>query len=254
MSQAYKAICKLTVIPVRSNPNDTAEMVTQLLFGDLVTCISSIKNWVEIIINHDQYKGWVDEKQLLKINTQEAEAIAKVKTYQLNNTLSLKTPWGEQLILSGSPVLSKEKQFSINDLSFEWKNNTPKQDTKDLLECAKSYLNAPYLWGGKTRFGIDCSGLTQTVYQQIGIQLKRDASQQVKQGEDIELGKQKAGDLAFFESTTTGKITHVGILLNENEIIHAHGRVRIDQLDSKGIYNRESEYYSHQYHSIRRYI
>ena len=114
------------------------------------------------------------------------------------------------------------------------------------------YYNSPYLWGGKTPYGIDCSGFTQQVFKMNSIKIKRDASEQIKQGIEVEFGKHKVGDLAFFHNEK-GNITHVGIMLEDNKIIHAHGRERVDILDEKGIYNIEIKEYSHQYNSIKTY-
>nr|WP_299205692.1 C40 family peptidase [uncultured Brumimicrobium sp.] len=247
------AICGLSVIPVRAKPDDTSEIVTQLLFGEKIEYLEIQNQWIKVEIAHDQYVGWIDHKQVLELSDNSSFLLHPPSQYQQEAALKLETPWGIQTILKGSPILSPSKNFTIDGYQFKWIDSEPKQYSKDIIELAKSYLNAPYLWGGRTPFGIDCSGFSQTVYHQIGYRLNRDASQQVLQGSPIHFEEQKPGDLAFFASEKTGNITHVGIILPEHKIIHAHGRVRIDTLNEKGIFNEKKAYYSHQFHSIRRY-
>lgn len=115
------------------------------------------------------------------------------------------------------------------------------------------YLNAPYQWGGKSPFGIDCSGFTQMVYRLAGYQLKRDASQQVMQGKTVALSDAQVGDLAFF-TNEAGRITHVGLMLDNNRIMHASGKVRIDTLDEQGIIHHETKQYTHQLNIMKRII
>jgi cell wall-associated NlpC family hydrolase len=125
-------------------------------------------------------------------------------------------------------------------------------ETENIAVAATSFLNTPYLWGGRTHFGIDCSGFTQAVFKLQGINLLRDASQQVDQGYAINLLQEtKLGDLAFFENQE-GNIVHVGILLNNEKIIHASGRVKIDFIDEKGIFSEELKRYTHKLKAIKR--
>lgn len=245
------AMCCLTVIPVRAQHDDTSEIVTQLLFAETVKVIDIHNQWVKIKIHHDNYEGWVDNKQLIKI-TEEAFSTFENKKRQQESLIKLNTPWGEQNVLQGSPILSTEKNFKVDEYAFSWSVEIPTSTNKNTIELALTYLNAPYLWGGRTHFGIDCSGFTQTVFHQLGLSLPRDASQQYKIGEEVNFNQQNAGDLAFFKSKKTGNIHHVGIILPNQQIIHAHGRVRIDKLTEKGIYNEEEKYYSHILSKINR--
>jgi|SRR5690554_126614 len=247
------AICGLSVIPVRANNDDTSEIVTQLLFGESAKIIELNNQWLKIELLHDHYIGWVDRKQLLSLVDNTNFDYTFNSNRQQENELKIKTPWGLQSVLQGSPILSSENSFKIDDYSFKYIDGVPSQNIEDVHQLAMSYLNAPYLWGGRTKYGIDCSGFTQTVFHQIEHQLPRDASQQVLQGEEISFEDQKTGDLAFFASKKTGNITHVGIVLPDFKIIHAHGRVRIDTLNSTGIYNEKEHYYSHELYSINRY-
>ena len=120
------------------------------------------------------------------------------------------------------PVVTPEQQSLGND----W-----------IVKVARRYLNAPYLWGGRSPFGVDCSGFTQMVYKIAGQHLLRDAAQQVSQGRSIDFMEEcQAGDLAFFDNEE-GDIIHVGMILADNHIIHCDGMVRIDRLDQSGIHN-----------------
>ena len=253
MMDSMKVMCCLTVIPVRAAYYDSSEIVTQLLFGETATIISIHNQWVKIKIEHDNYEGWVDNKQLLKISEATFDIFKTKLKRQQESVLILNTPWGIQNILKGSPVLSDIKAFVVDSIAFNWVNKVPTESKKDLVELALSYSNSPYLWGGRTTFGIDCSGFTQTVFHQIGMFLPRDASKQYLEGKKVNFDRQQQGDLAFFKSETTGNIHHVGIILPNNQIIHAHGRIRIDNLNCEGIYNEDKKYYSHKLISINNF-
>jgi cell wall-associated NlpC family hydrolase len=149
-----------------------------------------------------------------------------------------------------------DKFFYLRDTKYKLEGET-KRPAKDkfrsgVIDVAKFYLNAPYLWGGKSVFGIDCSGLSQMVFRQFGIKLRRDAYQQAEQGELVGfLQEAKAGDLAFFDNNE-GRINHVGIMMDNERIIHASGKVRIDAIDNQGIFNRELNRYTHKLRIIKR--
>lgn len=249
-----KIMCILSVIPLRADPADQSEIVSQLLFGEVATILERKDQWLRISVHHDSYEGWIDSKQVVEIEEASFDKISLIKERQADIVLQLNTPWGKTLVFQGAPILSSKDTFQVDEMEFSWYNQTPATVDSSIIQIAQSYFNSPYLWGGRTRYGIDCSGFTQTVFHQKGIELMRDASQQVKQGEKVEFENIRKGDVVFFASKKTGNVTHVGIYLGDKSIIHAHGRVRIDELRPHGIYNLEEQYLSHEYYSTRRYL
>lgn len=254
-------VCRLSVVPVRSDSSDRSEQVTQLLFGDHyeITAYAKDKKWLKIRINFDQFEGWIDHKQHHSISHEYYEylnrAEFKITTDVTSSILYNKSP---QIILMGSmiPISSfelfkMEEQFAFNG---EAKNLGQKREFEFLKTVALKYLNAPYAWGGKSPFGIDCSGMVQLVFKICGYRLFRDSWQQANQGKSIKhIDEGRPGDLVFFKNAE-GKINHVGILFEEDRIIHASGRVRVDHLNEEGILNLETKIYSHQYSHIRRIL
>ncbi len=239
--------CHLAVIPVRAEPRDPAEIVTQLLFGELLEVLEEKEQWRKIRCLHDGYEGWTDEKLFLpfKGNHKKNERLYA-------NTLTINTKTGPQTIVKGANLHKvKGNEIQVGEDVYQILG-THTQNWKENLETiAMSYLNAPYLWGGRSIFGVDCSGFTQTVFAFKNIHLPRDAYQQAEEGKKIELGKQKPMDLAFFVNSK-GRVIHVGICLEDNKIIHAYGKIRIDKLDEKGIWVADMNKYSHTFSHIRR--
>ena len=206
------------------------------------------KNWLKIKTLLDGYEGWMDEKQISYLTESEMESWSKD---QKNCTKSIKinTPVGKMVLPVGAFVsVTNPFNFYIGKEVFQ--TNYKFTNTK-LLTLAKSYLNTPYLWGGKSNFGIDCSGFTQIVFRTQGIEIPRDASKQVSLGEEITRSNSKAGDVAFF-TNDAGRVIHVGILLSKDKIIHASGCVKIDKLDNQGIWSEELNAYSHALFKIKR--
>jgi cell wall-associated NlpC family hydrolase len=244
------AICRVAIAPLRADKSDCAEMVSQILFGEIISKLDTFNNWIFIETYIDKYQGWVDGKQLEFLNEKEIENWSLNKQIITKNC-QIKTNIGTLNLTKGA-FLHKNSPSKFNIGEIEIKSNY-KHSTPSLIAFAKSYLNTPYLWGGKTNYGIDCSGFTQIVFRNEGIELPRDASQQEKYGNPIFYQDRKTGDIAFF-ANSEGKIIHVGILISKSKIIHASGRVKIDTIDTKGIFSNELNDYSHTLYSIKRMI
>lgn len=250
-------IAKLAIIPCRAEGNDRAEIVTQLLFGETYTVIEEQEKWVYIETALDKYKCWICIKQFSEI-TQEDFHNHEINQFPMvldmaNSLLDESTNESLPITLGATLSFFHNKRAKIRSNSFKYEGKINEVSTENLVEYSKLYLNAPYLWGGRTPFGIDCSGFTQIVYKLCGIILPRDAYQQAELGEEVHLHDINAGDLAYFHNDS-GRITHVGLMIDEKHIIHASGKVRIDTLDEKGIYNDEIKDYSHQLTFVKRII
>lgn len=250
----------LSIVPIRSSASDKSEMISQILFGELVEILESRGSWHRIRCDWDNYIGWVDKKQIKNITPEEYQLYrinyacsielmqpAAGKEYYLPITIGANLPNFDGL------------RFSINGSSFQFSGQaiTPSSinaNSEMLLKFARRYLYAPYLWGGRSPMGIDCSGFTQVVFKLVGISLPRDAKDQVSEGKLIDFIEQtQAGDLAFFENKK-GKITHVGIMMGDQQVIHASGQVRIDKIDHYGIYNEKMKKYTHRLRVIKRLL
>lgn len=237
-------ICELSIVPVRSEASDLSEMVTQLLYGDHFKIIEERKKWVKIRIAFDLYEGWIDKKQVRFITEDLYSACDKNAIYSadLIDIITLQKQQIQSICLGSNIAPSELLDHHFEGQFFDRQNSKRSQ----FLETAMLYLNAPYLWGGKTPFGIDCSGLTQMVYKANGLHLNRDASEQAQQGQTLSfIEETQVGDLAFFDNNE-GNIIHVGIIMGDNYIIHAHGKVRVDRIDHTGIFNVDTRTYSHQ--------
>jgi hypothetical protein len=250
-------ICNLAIIPLRAEASDRSEIVSQVLFGEHFEILEQFNQWSKIKLQYDHYEGWVDSKQYQIISESEYKQLsddaivlnADLLEYitGVNNTL-LPIPLGASLsFLNHADINTANYNFEGTKISGAKTKNC-------ILNTAFMYLNAPYLWGGKTPFGIDCSGFTQMVYKLNGYKLLRDASEQATQGEPLSfIEESEAGDLAFFDNEE-GNIIHVGIIMDDNYIIHASGKVRIDRLDHLGIYNSEANRHTHKLRVIKKII
>jgi cell wall-associated NlpC family hydrolase len=253
-------ICHLSVIPCRKEPSDASEMVTQMLFGETAVLIEKQKQWLHIKTHYDNYECWIDEKQVLPLTLKEFKQIEQNNHYLVNELVQITQCNNEIIPLTLGAVLpnfSGNTFYFTADKIYNYEGTTGNNSTPQvnkIAEYAFMYLNAPYLWGGRSPFGIDCSGFTQMVFKLCGIKLPRDASQQVMIGEPLNFVEEaQTGDLAFFDNAE-GNITHVGIMLDNNKIIHASGKIRIDQLDHYGIFNAEKQKYTHRLRVIKRYF
>ncbi|XOV68556.1 MAG: NlpC/P60 family protein [Fluviicola sp.] len=248
MDQGY---CFVTISPVRAENRDQGEIVTQLLFGEAVTVLEIAPPWAKIKSIADGYEGWIDVKHIKKLTDKEMRRWMDGLDYLPDRERLLQTPWGQQWICRGAFLPPGQESFKIGNDSFEWLSESNTQFS-DVWSCAESYINTPYLWGGKSPFGIDCSGFTQAVYRFFNINLPRDASQQVLDGAEVAFEDIQTGDLAFFHNDS-GKITHVGILDDEGHILHASGHVRKDLFTSDGIVHSETGSITHKLSVIKRW-
>ena len=252
-------ICNLSIVPLRSEPSNKAELVSQVVFGEHFKVLEMRKEWSKIRLAFDKYEGWVDNKQYLAITKEYYSDLDKQQPVLAGNLVDYITDSADvlSLITLGATLPNfKDAALSIGASHYQYEGaHVEGQHPKtQLLNTAFLFLNTPYLWGGKTPFGIDCSGFTQMVYKLNGYALLRDASQQATQGETLSfIEESEPGDLAFFDNQE-GVITHVGIIMKDNYIIHAHGKVRIDRLDHSGIYNVDSKRHTHKLRVIKKII
>jgi len=244
------AICKLGMIPMRGDPKHKSEMVSMLLFGDVFTVLDSIDHWHKVRSHHDQYEGWIFSRNLHEIGSDFLKKYEAEKPVFSGELLSTAVSGQKSYYMgfgSRLPLFSKD-HFYLGDERIEYAREIITSKNKltgtAILKTAKKYLHTPYLWGGRSLLGIDCSGFTQMVFAMNGIMLPRDAWQQAEKGKKVSsLKTAKAGDLAFF-SETGHSITHVGILTGGGKIIHASDQVRIDKIDENGIFNGETKGYT----------
>ena len=255
-------ISELSIVPCRAEAADASEMVTQLLFGEHFKVLERRKNWSRIRQAFDGYESWIDNKQYILIDKEDYERYNKaslVSSLELLSVLhNLETGELITIPLGASLPEIENGKLTIQNSTYKFEEQLAYQaqnfDKKNLVAVADMYLNTPYLWGGRSPFGIDCSGFTQLVYKLNGIKIPRDAYQQAELGDPLSfIEEAEPGDLAFFDNAE-GKITHVGIILANNHIIHASGKVRVDRIDHQGIYNAETRDYSHKLRILKRIL
>lgn len=247
-------ISNLSIVPMRNEAADQSEMVNQVIFGEHFKVLEIRKKWSKIRLAHDSYEGWICNKQWIEIEEDIYKQLDKEVATITTDILDIITKTHHQPIVIGSILPSyKSGHALINNEMYQFDGlTTPGFIKKDkLVENALMYLNAPYLWGGRSPLGIDCSGFTQMVYRLQGVDLPRDAYQQAEVGTTLSFVEEsEPGDLAFFDDAE-GKITHVGIILEDNHIIHASGKVRIDRIDQQGVFNTEIGNHTHKLRLIK---
>lgn len=236
-----KAICSVTVAPIRKEPSEKVEMVSQILFGESCDILEEQKHWTKIKMHYDNYEGWIDAKQLKHVGD---DFLANRKVTMITeNFSSVMMKDGRTLLSIGSevefPAVASRRSHDLRE---------------SIILTAKEFLNIPYLWAGKSFFGVDCSGLVQLVFKIHNIKFPRDSYQQAELGEALNFVEESLpGDIAFFENSE-GRVVHVGIMLENQQIIHASGKVRIDTLDSTGIFNKEQNQHTHKLRFVKRVL
>ncbi len=248
-------IISKSLAAIRREPSETSEMVNQMLFGETFDIVERYKGWLRIIGHFDEYYGWLDfrltsnmEHDHILASMKLASTLFKAKEVDSELTVNLCPGSALHGFENGLFHCGNTKYTQIENPFVEIPDNKP----AIVEQIAKSYLNSPYLWGGRSPYGIDCSGLTQVVYKIAEVNLPRDASQQALIGGTVEfIDHVKPGDLAFFDNED-GAITHVGILLGNGQIIHSSGFVRIDKFDHQGIFNLQTNQYTHKLRVIKR--
>lgn len=253
-----------SVLPMRREPSETSEMVNQLLFGEHFTILEEVPRWAYIHSLIDAYEGWVDSKMFSLISDEIAEQLDDINFPVVNRPIvnAYIDSKNESILLPGGsllPFYNPDTEIcTLNEFEFHIARecvNMPDEkifNEEDLISVAFTFLNSPYLWGGRNALGIDCSGFVQTVFRICGIDLPRDAAQQVEHGAVVNfLQETHPGDVAFFENEE-GRIIHVGILISPRQIIHASGKVKIELIDNQGIRNEDSGLYSHKLRVVKR--
>lgn len=249
-------ISNLAMVPLRAEPSSRSEMVSQVLFGEAFEIMEWKDEWARIITTLDGYEGWINRLQFVMLGHIDYKNLQQksvpltyrpiTQAWKKSDNSVLFLPVGSSLsFLEGTSCHIRNEYFDIIGEIGE---------KEELATTAKSFLNVPYLWGGRSHFGIDCSGFVQAVYRLHGITLKRDAYLQAEQGTTVDfLQEAQLGDLAFFDNAE-GRITHVGMMLNNELIIHASGKVKIEKLDTTGIYSTEQQKHTHNLRIIKRFL
>jgi len=239
-------ICLQSWLPIRLKPSPDAEMVTSLLFGETATVLSATDDWYQVECTHDGYHGWISKSYLFESAEEHADYTRRLcvhGSYWRNVS-------GRMDLSPGSLIPETGRMTHSGNLFHYCENQAFIPDSDNVIAIAELFRFSPYLWGGRSVWGIDCSGLVQISYQIIGLNLPRDAKDQSLVGEEVAFGNHKSGDLAFFEKD--GKITHTGLICEKDFIYHASGKVRKDRLCKQGIEHYVTGKLSHNLACIRR--
>ena len=251
-------ICLQNYIPLRAEPSEKSEMISQVLYGETVEILETNKKtgFSKVVMLFDKYEGWLDSKTIYPCDEETHQRINSLVEFVLSdiqNVLSLNN--NTNLIIGAGSSLWRKKDIIVypeNVLSVETKNENVSGTIRErLVHSTIKWLNIPYLWGGRSSCGVDCSGFVQNIFKQVGIKLPRDAYQQAEMGNNINFHTEaQAGDLAFFDDDE-GQIKHVGILLSSSKIIHSSGMVKIDKIDQNGIFSDTITAYTHKLRLVK---
>ncbi|MEM8509810.1 MAG: C40 family peptidase [Bacteroidota bacterium] len=243
----------LSIVPIRLSPDEDAGMISQIIYGDHFKIKESRKTWSRIRITYDGCEGWVQNNQITRISETSFRKIEQQDPIYSTDFIT-HVCTGDNVFL---PVLLGSRMDIAPILQHTMEEAMPiaiKSSKNNLVTTALLYLNCPYLKGGKSPFGIDSSGFTQMVYKINGYRLLRTTEQQATQGEPLSfIEESEAGDMVFFDNSE-GSIDHVGIILENNYVIHCFGSVRIDRIDHTGIFDVRKRRYTHQLRVIKKVI
>jgi cell wall-associated NlpC family hydrolase len=250
-------ICELSYIPMRAGMSHKTEMTNQVLFGELFEIITTRNEWTKIRLLHDNYEAWVETAAITFLENAENtiedftnniicnEAVVLLKQ---NEKSGIQIPIGSKIPASAKEFKILNNKYILPD---NYKNNKIADSRQTIINAAIGMVNVPYLWGGRTSWGIDCSGFSQYLYSLVKISLPRDASQQVNLGKTLSfVSEAQPGDLAFFDNSE-GEIIHVGVIYENGKIIHASGKVKIDNIDHQGIYDKTLKRYTHNLRVVK---
>lgn len=275
-TEIQTAICLQPYIPMRAADKESAEMVNQLIFGDTLRILEQRPRWFRIVRDYDDYEGWVDCKTVTILSNQDylhykvqaEQALLLRQPYNVvarnkdGQSVSLYLSWGSRIYNLDDMGVS----FHMQGIRYDVPNITyvnPVSATsmsrtacaKYLLQQAQMLVNVPYLWGGCTAFGIDCSGFTQTLYRFINIKLPRNASQQVQLGTEVPYEERACGDLAFFNhGESDGRVSHVGVCDDRGRILHCSASLHYDEFLPEGIWSKELKLLTHNLVCIKRFF
>lgn len=245
-------ICHLSIIPLRNEPQHTSELCSQVLYGDHFKVLEKRKHWSRIRLAYDKFEGWIDNTQYLIVDELTYQSLQKQKPKLSGDLVEFIYDENHSLIPITLGCNINATAYLTGNFDGELRQG--KHPKNNIVTTALHYINAPFLWGGKTPFGIDSSGLTQMVYKLNGYSLLRTAEEQSSQGEALSfIEESEAGDLAFFDDEE-GNIVHVGIMMDDNYIIHAYGKVRVDRIDHTGIFNTDTRTHTHKLRVIKKII
>lgn len=242
----------LNIIPLRAEPSHRSEMVSQILFGEQLQLLEEQGDFSKVRMQDIGYEGWAQRSQLHEYAPpmNKTNLIVGLEEVFLHNGVT------QTRLYPGTPIRQNSLMVGRSRLGIKGDFRQPNLDDfkAQFVKVISSYLRTPYLWGGRSICGIDCSGFSQAVYAHFGVILKRDAYQQAEGGKVVDfLTEIKAGDLAFFDDDE-GRITHVGIMIDPGMIVHASGEVRIDKMDQQGIYRWDNGVRSHKLRIVKRYF